>query len=318
MKRIKVSACIITYNHEKYISQCIEGVLSQNLKYEFEIIIGDDNSTDSTLEICKQYEEKYPDLIKVIDRENNLGMMGNWRESINYCNGDFIALCEGDDIWNDPNKLNKQVSFLIKNPTYILTYHNSNVINDKGLVVKEKKLEEKYCKDYSPLDLQKGAYILTLTMCFRNNFITFPPEWDKVANADIFLVSLLGKFGSGKFLNHIVPSSYRIHSNGLWSSNSFLKMTLCREITYQQLMNYHRRENNNIISSHFTRLLCQTRGSLMEQFIHRGEFIKANNYAFKSYSMFQKNKVFNGTKTVIVYLKAWIKFLLKQLGVIKY
>lgn len=118
MNKIKLSACIITYNHEEYLRECLEGAVNQIVDFDYEIIIGQDKSTDSTHSICVEYAERYPDLIKYFPREKNLGMIGNWIETIKNCTGEYIALCEGDDYWTDPLKLQKQVDFLEKNKDY--------------------------------------------------------------------------------------------------------------------------------------------------------------------------------------------------------
>jgi len=118
MSKIKVSACIITYNHEGFIRECLEGAVNQKVNFEYEIVIGEDNSSDSTKQICIEYAEKYPNLIKFFAREKNLGMIGNWINTIKNCKGKYIALCEGDDYWTDPLKIQKQVEFFEANPYF--------------------------------------------------------------------------------------------------------------------------------------------------------------------------------------------------------
>ena len=134
MNKIKISACIITYNHEDFIRECLDGALNQIVNCEYEIIIGEDRSSDNTRQICNEYAQKYPALIKVFPRENNLGMIGNWMETIENCSGKYIALCEGDDYWSDPLKLQKQINVLEANPNLVGCFHNS---------------EERYWNDYS-------------------------------------------------------------------------------------------------------------------------------------------------------------------------
>ena len=107
-----VSVCMTTYNHEKYISQAIESVLSQRTTFGVEVVIGEDCSTDSTLEICRQYEAQYPDRVRVIASEHNIGMHANYRRTIEACRGKYIAMCDGDDWFTDENKLQIQVEEL--------------------------------------------------------------------------------------------------------------------------------------------------------------------------------------------------------------
>lgn len=120
-----ISVCIITYNHEDYISDAIEGALMQDFGDNFEIIIGDDCSTDTTLEICGKYQKKHPSKIRVLEREKNIGMDANWASTIRSAKGAYIALCEGDDYWTDKRKLSKQYRFLNENQDYSLCSHET-------------------------------------------------------------------------------------------------------------------------------------------------------------------------------------------------
>ncbi len=112
-----VSVHMITYNHEPYIRQAIEGVMMQRTDFEFELIIGEDASQDKTREICFEYQKRYPDKIRVLWWHENVGKFGgNLRRVTAHCRGEFIALCEGDDYWIDPLKLQKQVDVMRRFP----------------------------------------------------------------------------------------------------------------------------------------------------------------------------------------------------------
>ena len=112
-----VSVDMITYNHEPYIRQAIEGVMMQQTDFEFELVIGEDCSQDKTREICFEYQKKYPDKIRVLWWHENVSKLGgNGRRTCAHCRGEFLAMCEGDDYWTDPLKLQKQVNLLRRNP----------------------------------------------------------------------------------------------------------------------------------------------------------------------------------------------------------
>ncbi|MDF1549683.1 MAG: glycosyltransferase, partial [Bacteroidales bacterium] len=134
---MKLSVCMITYNHEKYIGQAIEGVLMQKTNFDIELLIGEDFSNDNTRNICMGYKNKYPDKIKLLLREKNIGMMRNFIQTLNTCKGKYIALCDGDDYWTDPLKLQKQVDFLEANPEYALCYHRVNILTHNGIITDE-------------------------------------------------------------------------------------------------------------------------------------------------------------------------------------
>jgi len=122
-----VSVNMITYNHEPYIRQAIEGVMMQHTDFEFELVIGEDCSTDKTREICFEYQKKYPDKIRVLWCDHNLYQNphpagNNIQRNQAHCRGEFIAYCEGDDYWIDPLKLQKQVDVMRQHPNVGLCY----------------------------------------------------------------------------------------------------------------------------------------------------------------------------------------------------
>lgn len=133
---ILVSVCMITYNHESYIRQAIEGVLMQKGNFEIELVIGEDCSPDKTRRICEEYSSRYSN-IRLLPSEKNLGVIPNLIRTLESCTGDYIAFCEGDDYWIDPNKLQKQVDFLNKNNDYGLCYSKAKVYKEKEKTFKK-------------------------------------------------------------------------------------------------------------------------------------------------------------------------------------
>ena len=125
-----VSVVMPTYNHEKYIARAIESILSQKTDFEYELVIGDDASSDRTQEIIWHYASQYPDKIKVICRKKNLGALKNSIGIIRKCQGKYLATCEGDDYWIDNEKLQKQVDFMEANPEYSMCYTAVKLISD--------------------------------------------------------------------------------------------------------------------------------------------------------------------------------------------
>ena len=113
-----VSICMITYNHANYIRQAIEGVMMQRTSFDIELIIGDDCSTDSTRDICLRFQKTYPGKIRLNEKINNIGPIKNFIKTLGACTGKYVAICEGDDYWVDPLKLQKQVDFLESNNDY--------------------------------------------------------------------------------------------------------------------------------------------------------------------------------------------------------
>lgn len=128
-----VSVYMITYNHESYIRQAIEGVMMQKTDFEFELVIGEDCSQDATREICFEYQKRYPDKIRVLWWHENVSKLGGngWRTEA-HCRGKFIATCEGDDYWIDPLKLQKQVDVMRTNPTVGICFGVANITELNG------------------------------------------------------------------------------------------------------------------------------------------------------------------------------------------
>ena len=118
-----VSVVTITYNHAPYIAKCIEGVLMQQVNFPMEFIIAEDCSTDGTRAICEEYAKKYPDLIRLLPSEGNMGAVMNEQRAFEAARGKYIATCEGDDYWTDPLKLQKQVDFLESHSDYSVCFH---------------------------------------------------------------------------------------------------------------------------------------------------------------------------------------------------
>jgi glycosyltransferase involved in cell wall biosynthesis len=125
-----VSAAMITYNHAPYIAQAIEGVLQQKVNFPFELVIGEDCSTDGTREIVLEYQKKYPDIIRAITSDKNVGMKKNGYRTLKACRGKYIAFCEGDDYWHHPYKLQKQADYLEGHPECGMVFTDFNVYFD--------------------------------------------------------------------------------------------------------------------------------------------------------------------------------------------
>lgn len=243
-----VSVCIQTYNHEKYISRCIESVLEQEVMFEWEIIISEDESDDKTREICQKYAERYPEKIRLHlnSRKNNILVAGkatgNFTTLYNLfsAKGKYIAFCEGDDFWSDPLKLQKQFEFMESNPLYSVCYHNYQTVNSLG--------EVNFSNKASPLnkDLKASELMLsfihpaTLTVFFKSTVTEkIPVEITNVLAFDVFLFSLLGQMGPGKYLDSIQPACYRIHNGGLWTKMEIEPKLVSKINTLNQLSLYY-------------------------------------------------------------------------------
>lgn len=245
----KVSCHLITYNHKDYISKCIEGILMQKTNFQFEIIIGDDNSSDGTREILLDYKNKFPDIILLnLRNHRGTGVFGkeNFMSTLEMCTGEFISLCDGDDYWTDPLKLQKQVDFLEANPEYVLCFHKVSLL--EGTTFKEDNiisLPDNY-EDIATF-AKKGNYIHTPSIVFKNIIPKLPAEFKYSPIGDFFLSLLLAEGGKIKRLNDVM-AVYRLNS-GIWSEKSNYYRNFKTALTHALLYKYFNKKNNTVIAS---------------------------------------------------------------------
>ena len=129
-KPLKVSVFMMTYNHETFIGQAIESVLAQETPFDWELVVGEDCSTDGTRAVVQEYCARFPDKIRLLPGDRRIGQMPNFARTIKACRGEYIAKLEGDDYWTDPKKMEKQVQFLDAHPDTVLHYMNAVAFDD--------------------------------------------------------------------------------------------------------------------------------------------------------------------------------------------
>lgn len=218
---ILVSISCITYNHAQYIRQCLDGFLMQRTNFAFEVLIHDDCSTDGTTEIIKEYEAKYPDIIKPLYEDENQYQQGKPSGSAVWnfprARGKYIAMCEGDDYWTDPLKLQKQVDFMESHPDYSLCFHDYEQLwPDGNRILISKKVSHPLNCSIRDAILSGGGYMATNSMIFRTQHIENYPLWATIGASDFPLMLILFHLGKVAHLN-IVGSVYRVNSVGSWS-----------------------------------------------------------------------------------------------------
>lgn len=215
-----LSICCTTFNHLPYIRRCLDGFLEQSTKFRVEIVVHDDASTDGTADIVREYAARHPALFKPILQTSNQYTQGisGFRLAMEAASGSYLAMCEGDDYWADPTKLQKQVDFLSRNPRYVVCFHDARVVNGSDTLLQPSLLGDGNRRDYSAEEMLAGAWLPTLTRCCRNVLRELPPEFDKVLSGDLFLTVLFAQHGDGKYLDDIQPAAYRRHAGGVWSS----------------------------------------------------------------------------------------------------
>lgn len=192
-----VTVIIITYNHEKYISQTIEGVLMQKTNFDYEFIICNDCSPDNTDEVINNYLKTHPlgNKIQYFNHKVNKGMVDNFIFAVSKSKGKYIALCEGDDYWISENKLQKQIDFLEQNPDFSICFHTVKILKDNQLHddwMTKRPNDVTTCEDL----INYGNYIQTPSLVFRNKKSEYPVHFRLSPVGDYFLYILLTEDGS--------------------------------------------------------------------------------------------------------------------------
>ncbi|WP_115461523.1 glycosyltransferase family 2 protein [Winogradskyella aurantiaca] len=265
-----VSVVCTVYNNEKYLRQCLESLVTQNCTFDYEIIVHDDCSTDSSQEIIREFENNYPEFIRPIYQPKNIYSQNikPWPICFEKARGKFIAICEGDDYWTAPYKLQKQVSFLTKNPEFGICGHNVKELNSFNGKQRILPGINEYMT-YSIIDYVDRNYTATCSIVFRKNCLNLPHPLFKYSPFGDWAISLLIMDKSnGKI--HVLDDEmgcYRIHADGSHgrfhrNRNSLVhayrlhlifirtvKKYLLTQKVYERPINKKLRDTNRLISS---------------------------------------------------------------------
>ncbi|MCU0458707.1 MAG: glycosyltransferase [Bacteroidales bacterium] len=248
---IVLSVCMITYNHEHFISQAIEGVLMQEADFKIELVIGEDCSSDSTHSICEEYAFRHPELIKLLPSAKNLGMTPNFIRTLQACTGKYIALCEGDDYWTDPLKIQKQVDILEGDASLGGAFHDVYVLRSSGL-----HFENKVTKNYKhKKSFFTAEDVLINWIGHTCSFVFVRSAIDQICLDQIYLMDfslafLVALKGNLKHIPEIM-GVYRDHPGGITKIRPnyrvkyenrreiYNKLNLISEGRYKDIINFH-------------------------------------------------------------------------------
>ena len=214
-----VSISCTTFNHEGYVAQALDGFLRQKTDFEFEILVHDDASTDGTVSIIKEYEYKYPSLIKPIYQSENQYSKGVkiWPLNEARAQGKYVALCEGDDYWTDPTKLQRQVDFMEAHPSYTLCVHSAMKVRpDRSPVGEMRAAASDQTLTIDDI-LKTRKEFATASMLFPSRFSTQLPDYFYAAPvSDRPLALFLASQGEVHYIDRPM-SAYRINAVNSWT-----------------------------------------------------------------------------------------------------
>lgn len=220
-----VSICCSTYNHESYINEALDSFLMQETDFPFEIIVRDDASTDNTANVIREYEKKFPSIIKPIYESENGFQKGikPLATTMKHARGTYIAVCEGDDYWTDPNKLQLQIQKLKEHPQIKLSFHSAVICSKdriRRVIARRKKHDEIF--PINKLILGDGGFCPTASLILKKEVLSDLPQWyyDNAPVGDYYL-QVIAAFPFGALYIDRVMSAYREH-NSNWTASQVI------------------------------------------------------------------------------------------------
>lgn len=236
----KVSVALITYGHEAFIAEAIDGVLMQDVDFPIELVIGEDCSPDGTREIILRYVERYPGLIRLSEYEQNIGPNANFRTNLERCRGTYVALLDGDDYWKTEDKLSRQVALMDAHPDLSLCFHSAMAVYDDGSRPSKVVSPRGRRPVYRLADLCVWMGINNSTMLFRRSALPGFPDWfSTISFGDWSLQVILACRGDIGYIDDVM-AVYRLHGGSVWiGSNPKQSEALRLNIEHLRIFQQH-------------------------------------------------------------------------------
>lgn len=257
----KVSIVCAAYNFQSYISDAMNGFLMQKTNFAFEILVGDDCSTDDTLSILRAYEKKYPKIIKIISRKKNIGGDHNWADLLKRSKAEYIANCDGDDYWISSEKLHKQIDFLDKNKDVGLIFTDVNFINEENKIIDAAVFESKKLEVFDTFDsvLINKPYLAPSTWVYRRYLHdgVIDADYSYVDQTFPLLLEVL-RFSKIQYFPEIT-SNYRVRKESQTNTKNFSKRLSFLQGVFKiqmKYLNFSREQNyvEKIIKTKYFRM----------------------------------------------------------------
>lgn len=278
-----VSVLCHSYAHEPYLADALAGFLAQRTRFPFEIVVHDDCSPDGSQALIESFRSRYPSVIRTILQETNqYGKHRPWEFTLPAARGRYVIICEGDDYWTDPLKLQKQVDALEARPDLVMVGHGHVRVVD-GRVDRHFHRQGRN-HELSRDDLLYARFHFhTTARLFRRPPEPVPAEVHHAPNVDTFLLSWLGKWGGARYLDDVAPTVYRQHGGGVWASRGRDQRAIQGITTNFWMGAYHARVGNPRVSASYyaraARKLLKRAGSL-----ESGEAAKTLGMTLQSWS----------------------------------
>lgn len=297
-----VSVIMLAYNHGEYIQQAVHSIINQVTEgFSFELLIGEDSSPDNTLDICKELQEKYPHIIRLVVSDINVGMHRNFARLWLRARGKYIAFCEGDDYWIDERKLAKQVHFLDNHPECTLcgTFTQSIKLNDllsweNAELIRPSKIQE--CYSFEEMIPRYNFHFSSVMLC--KNAVQFPLWFWDVYCVDRPLYLLATQTGLAGLIPEIT-SVYRHHTEGGWSPLSWENKADKSTHLFQIMRDFFDKKHQKL----FNNALADILWFYMSEAILQNQVKVAKKLFFKSIKYYNNISYFNSIKIGKVFMK---------------
>ncbi|MGI4862761.1 MAG: glycosyltransferase family 2 protein [Janthinobacterium lividum] len=233
----KVSIIVLAYNHERFIGQALDGILNQQVDFDYEILIGEDCSTDRTRALVQEYEHRYPGRLRPFYRSHNVGPGANFKACWAECTGQYIAVLDGDDYWTSPDKLAQQVACLDAEPEISFCFHYVEKIREQqpeAILFPPRTTQTHYFFS----DFLVCCHAQTGSLLLRNGCRTLPDWLFTTYPIDFPLMVLYAEVGPARLLPTVM-SRYRLHMASTWSSTPYQQNEERFRAMYSQLATHY-------------------------------------------------------------------------------
>lgn len=280
---MKVSVIVVTYNQEAYLPQALDSILAQQCDFDFEIIVGEDCSTDNTRKVCLSYQAKYPDKIRLLLHEKNQGLVENFFQLLEICRGEYIAKVDGDDYWCNPLKLQQQVAFLDQHPDYAMVDGGVRIYDEATSTFADLPLEQWPQDDLFGAIIRGklGVWSCPSATCFRHSMYkkidTLEIRRQKFLTEELALY--LGLAHEGKFFT--IPEMmavYRKSAEGSVSRSRQVEKRMRLKKSYNDIAIFFARKYNYGGPAFIRRLKNNLHDTILKYLIGSGKYTEAQAY----------------------------------------
>ena len=232
---MKISVLIKAYNHERFIAQAVDSALRQHTDFAYEIVIGEDCSTDGTRAVLLRLRDQHPDKIRLLLRERNLGNIRNLTDTLRACRGDYVALLDGDDYWTSPLKLQRQADYLDTHPGFSSCAHNALVVDESAQTVSGLYRRRRRSRVIGLRRMLRSDPVPTSSVMFRRGLFGEFPDWYYTVMMGDWPLLVLNLRHGAMWYDGEVLAAHRVHPGGLWSGAEPVRCRLARIEIYRHL-----------------------------------------------------------------------------------